>query len=347
MKRLFWERLAWLWILCIPLAVAGGIGYGGQAYNPQSVAITGGTINGITALGVNGGYTQTGTAANTFKGTVTITGANALRGSYGGGGITYNFASGDGALVNNTTGLQNTANGVNALYANTTGGGDTANGGYSLYSNTTGTNNTANGGHALFSNTTGNYNTANGVNAGYTATTANANVSGSNNTWIGYQAGPGVVTQLSNATALGNGALNTASNQVVLGNSAVTSNVIYGGLSLNNNLLFSATAPTISSGFGTGASISQANGTAAFTINVGTGGTASAGNLTMPAAPTGWVCFFIGVYPGGQINEETRENPAGTSTPTTIVPVLNELVSTGATSPWPSGTVLYGACTPH
>ena len=47
MKRLFWERLARLWILCIPLAVAGGIGYGGQAYNPQSVAITGGTISGV------------------------------------------------------------------------------------------------------------------------------------------------------------------------------------------------------------------------------------------------------------------------------------------------------------
>jgi len=51
MKRLFWERLAWLWVLCIPLAVAGGIGYGGQAYNPQSVAITGGTINN-TLIGI-------------------------------------------------------------------------------------------------------------------------------------------------------------------------------------------------------------------------------------------------------------------------------------------------------
>ena len=52
MKRLFWERLAWLWVLCIPLAVAGGIGYGGQAYNPQSVAITGGTIGGTSVAGV-------------------------------------------------------------------------------------------------------------------------------------------------------------------------------------------------------------------------------------------------------------------------------------------------------
>lgn len=48
MKKLFWERLAWLWILAMPFAIAGGIGYGGQAYNPGSVAISGGTISGVT-----------------------------------------------------------------------------------------------------------------------------------------------------------------------------------------------------------------------------------------------------------------------------------------------------------
>jgi len=117
--------------------------------------------------------------------------------------------------------------------------------------------------------------------------------------------------------------------------------------SLNGNLIMSATAPTILTGFGTGASISQANGTAAFTINVGTGGTASSGTLIMPAAPTGWVCFFVGEYPGGQINEETRHAPGASGSPTTDVPVYNELVSTGVVSAWPSGTILYGACTAH
>jgi hypothetical protein len=50
----------------------------------------------------------------------------------------------------------------------------------------------------------------------------------------------------------------------------------------------SGTAPTISSGFGTSPSVVTANGTAAFTVNVGTGGVATSGVLTLPAATTGW-----------------------------------------------------------
>jgi hypothetical protein len=55
--------------------------------------LTGGTLTG--ALG--------GTSAS-FAGSVTITGANALRGSYGAGGVATNFAAGDSALSSNTTG---------------------------------------------------------------------------------------------------------------------------------------------------------------------------------------------------------------------------------------------------
>jgi hypothetical protein len=39
---------------------------------------------------------------------------------------------------------------------------------------------------------------------------------------VGYQSGPGTTTQLSNATAIGNGALNLASNTAVIGNASVT-----------------------------------------------------------------------------------------------------------------------------
>ena len=67
-----------------------------------------------------------------------------------------------------------------------------------LGSNTTGTNNTASGGGALGSNTTGGFNTAIGFAA---------NVS---------------VGNLSNATAIGNGAVVNASNKIRLGNTAVT-----------------------------------------------------------------------------------------------------------------------------
>jgi hypothetical protein len=53
-------------------------------------------------------------------------------------------------------------------------------------------------------------------------------------------------------------------------------------------LLISNSAPTISSGFGTSPSIVASNGTAAFEINVGTGGTATSGVIGLPAAANGW-----------------------------------------------------------
>lgn len=51
---------------------------------------------------------------------------------------------------------------------------------------------------------------------------------------------------------------------------------------------FINTAPTIASGFGTSPSIVASNGTFAFTVNVGTGGIATSGVITLPTAATGW-----------------------------------------------------------
>ena len=68
---------------------------------------------------------------------------------------------------------------------------------------------------------------------------------------------------------------------------------VYTLYQLAYNPLFSATTPTISSGFGTTPSIVNSNGTAAFSINVGTGGTASSGVITLPAATTDWNCAVI------------------------------------------------------
>lgn len=59
------------------------------------------------------------------------------------------------------------------------------------------------------------------------------------------------------------------------------------GYSLVSQLSF-VTAPTISSGFGTTPSIVASNGTATFTINVGTGGVATTGVIGFPSTPTGW-----------------------------------------------------------
>jgi hypothetical protein len=90
-----------------------------------------------------------------------------------------NTATGNGALISNTSGYQNTADGYWALHFNTTGYANTAVGGLSLRDNTTGFDNTATGAAALRSNTTGTSNTANGHGA------LGGNTTGYDNTAIG------------------------------------------------------------------------------------------------------------------------------------------------------------------
>jgi len=86
-----------------------------------------------------------------------------------------------------------------ALISNISGNANTANGSAALNFNTDGDNNTANGYHALYYNTTGDYNSA-----------------------VGYAAGP-TSGALTNTTALGNGAVTTASNTIAIGNTAINS----------------------------------------------------------------------------------------------------------------------------
>jgi trimeric autotransporter adhesin len=109
-----------------------------------------------------------------------------------------NVAVGQGAMVFNSDGNFNVAVGMNTLYLNT-GEGNSAFGESSLVNNTEGSRNTAIGKHSMISNISGNYNTALGYNAD-------------------------VDTEaLENSTAIGNGCIATASNQVRIGNSNVSS----------------------------------------------------------------------------------------------------------------------------
>jgi hypothetical protein len=144
-----------------------------------------------------------------------------------------NTAIGALALLSNTTGIQNTAIGYRVLSSNTIGNYNTANGAWALQANTTGIYNTANSAYALYNNTTGNYNTANGAIALFSNTTGQyntssgyfalyANATGSHNTAIGYSANVNA-SDLSNTIAIGYIASPTASNQVRIGNSSITS----------------------------------------------------------------------------------------------------------------------------
>lgn len=154
---------------------------------------------------------------------------------YNGDVITYqiwNTATGAKALYSNTGGFSNTATGYKSLYFNTTGFQNTATGYVALYNNTTGYNNTANGIGALELNTTGEYNTANGAFALWRNTTGinniaiggfslSANKTGYENSALGMYANV-AAENLSNATALGYGAVVNNSNKVRIGNGNVT-----------------------------------------------------------------------------------------------------------------------------
>ncbi len=127
-----------------------------------------------------------------------------------------NTATGYKALYSNTIGILNTANGTGALQSNTTGNFNTANGSVALYNNALGDNNTANGSGALQNNTSGSNNTANGNYALLT------NNTGNDNTALGRFANVSA-GDYSNATVIGSLAFGTASNQVRIGNDAITS----------------------------------------------------------------------------------------------------------------------------
>ncbi len=161
-----------------------------------------------------------------------------------------NTAVGSLSLQTNTTGDDNTAIGYYTLNSNTTGCRNTAIGYYSLNSNTEGYNNIAIGDFSLPNNTTGDDNIAIGRSSLYynegDDNIAVGNYSllntstGYGNTAIGYNAGKSITTGFSNvfigtyagflnqkvdaenSIAIGYNAYTTASNQVHIGNTAIS-----------------------------------------------------------------------------------------------------------------------------
>jgi hypothetical protein len=125
-----------------------------------------------------------------------------------------NLANGAFALFNNTTGTYNAAFGFGALNNNFSGSGNIVSGAVGLASNSSGSYNMVFGANALRSNVSGSNNIAIGVNAAYATRSVNSKFIGANT----YGA-----VDIANATAIGNGAAVLASNQVRIGDSAVTS----------------------------------------------------------------------------------------------------------------------------
>lgn len=128
---------------------------------------------------------------------------------------------------------------------------------------------------------------------------------------------------------------NTAGTALYIDSGAIV--VGSGQYTLNGNTVSSTTAPTISSGFGTSPSVTTNNGTAAFTINVGTGGVATSGVIGLPAATNGWWCGCENLTTPGA--NRTRMT-ASTSTSCTVT---NVAMSTGAAAAWTASDVLHCA----
>ncbi|MBI1933854.1 MAG: tail fiber domain-containing protein [Ignavibacteriales bacterium] len=133
-----------------------------------------------------------------------------------------NVAIGREALMSNTTANSNIAIGFEAMMNSTTGKSNTACGTLALNNNKTGSYNTAFGLFSLGSNNNGVGNSALGAYAGANYGQISYNLSISYGTFVGYEA-YSIVDYLTNVTCLGYQSHTTASNQIRIGNTSVTS----------------------------------------------------------------------------------------------------------------------------
>jgi hypothetical protein len=226
---------------------------------------------------------------NTTGSNNTATGDGTLKSNTTGN---YNTASGVGALQNNTTGAGNSAFGYSALYANTTGYNNTAAGFYALLSNTTGYNNTAAGFDALLSNTTGNYNTASGFEALFANTAGNYNAASGyealySNTTGNYNNASGYYALRYNTT----GAQNSASGvQALFGNKTGNYNTASGTDALYSN---SSGSSNIAEGYKAGYALT----TGSNNIDIGNQGVAAeSGTIRIGTPSTQTKTFIAGIY---------------------------------------------------
>jgi len=219
----------------LPNTTAGGNNVAIGAFSMQgnqlgsyNIAIGGGAmmgnINGTEniAIGHIAGLMGTNNTGNTTLGHyslryntadyITAVGYAALQSNSTGTG---NSSFGYNSLLQNTSGFDNTAMGSLALSANTTGEANTAIGVSSLYINN-GAGNTAVGYNSLVSSSSVGDNTSVGQWSGYSSWTGGAN------TFLGCYATVAPTDGI-NATALGHSAYATASDQVRIGNTMVSS----------------------------------------------------------------------------------------------------------------------------
>jgi hypothetical protein len=224
-----------------------------------------------------------------------------------------NTGVGSGTLQDNTTGNNNTGVGLQALYANTIGIGNTALGSLSLFNVTSGNNNTAVGFQSLVNKLQGSNNTALGNSAGLN------DVSGNFNTYLGANtnvSSSSVTYQYS--TAIGYGAVTTASNQIMLGGNGAGSYpqvVATGGIT---GATGSFTYLSASQGISVLAGITGATGSftylsASQQISAPGGITGATGSFTYLSASQGLIGNSTGLAGGSQNSIPYQSSPSITS----------------------------------
>jgi len=178
----------------------------------------------ITGIGINAFLNATAVGTDVFA-----VGANAGRESSLGNEV---VCFGPGAGRSSTVGAQSFCMGSAAGRSSTVGTAGVFIGNQAAFTATVGNNCIAMGTSALGSGVScGNGNVAIGLNAGLGLTGG----SGAANTFLGQNAGNNASqgANVANSTAIGNGAFTTASNQVVIGNTSVTSTVLRGRLTID------------------------------------------------------------------------------------------------------------------
>lgn len=165
---------------------------------------------------------------------------------------------------------------------------------------------------------------------------------GSGNTGIGVTVNGAKIDFGAGASdhASSDGTTITFAGPISVGTPVVTSSLDLGAnasIQAANGFVYN-TAPTISSGFGTSPSVAASNGTATFTINVGTGGTATSGVIGLPnLGGGGWFCHCEDIASNAAHEGKQVVLTAFTASTCTIE---NQTSSTGAAFAWTASRVL-------
>mgnify|MGYP001607028441 CR=1 FL=1 len=322
----------------------------GGAWAPTAqVALTAGT--GLTSAGTyNGdtartfavdtaGATLTWSLAQVFNGAVTLgdalTDTITLNGSVAGLGIVFVKEANYLVTGNTSTTAGSAGAGIEVASAQGAPGSGATPGGASGYMRVQ----TSNGGAGVAG-------AAAGASGAIRILTGDAGANGggggasSGNVTIDVGAATGAATI--GTIGIGNGANAPAS--ITIGQSGATTTInnlilAAGRTFATTNVAIASTAPTISSGFGTTPSVSANNGTIAFRINVGTGGSATNGVIGLPTATTGWNCFCADVT-----TQSATVHVCQVIASTTTTATIANFNTAGAQAAWVASDILAVSC---